>query len=226
MWEMPVENIEVISLIVAIIGSVAVIINSRLIAKRRDVYTPAYNSIDKNTNSIEYDRNVGEFAKIWESLDGHIQDTLAENDLHGWLVMFDGRIEELNRFLYNYQLKLESMSDSSEYIIESDDGYFFDIGGERGQILLEDFINHHGCEIITTEEKGDLWNKLRRNSEKGYHHTEIKNWGPTGSRIDLLWECREATYRNNPNFIGSPDESYRKAVQLAREAHDHLGKRV
>lgn len=220
------DNLEIISLVVAVIGSAAVIINSRLLAKKRDVYTPAYNKVDNNTNSLEYDRNIGEFAKIWDSFDGHVQDKIAEADLHGWLVMFDGDIEELNRFLYNYQRRLESMSDSPDYIIRSQGEYFFDMGGERGEILLEEFINYHGCDIITTPDKGELWNRLRRNSEQGYHHTEIKNWDPYGARIDLLWSCREETYRSDPNSPRDPYEVYRNAVQFARDAKDHLDKKV
>ncbi|WP_152423095.1 hypothetical protein [Natrinema versiforme] len=197
------DHIQIIAIIVGIIGSVAVIINSRLLAKKRDVYTPVYNKVNENIKSINYDRDSGEFDKIWETFDGHIKDKIREDDLEGWLVRFDGMVVNLNTFLYNYKLKLEAMSDSSDLVIKSGNEYMFDMGGERGQVLLDDFINQHGCEIVTTLDKGDLWKRLRRNSEEGYHHTEIKNWDPTGKRIDFLWECREEVYRDDPNFIGS-----------------------
>ena len=187
------DNIEIISIIVAILGSAAIIINSRILAEKRDVYTPAYNKVNENINTLEYNKGTGEFAKIWRSFDSHIQDKIAEDNFHGWLVRFDAKISELNRFLYNFQLNLESVSNSSDYIVELDGRYFFDIGGTRGQVLLDEFINHHGFIFVTTSNKSDLWENLRENSERGYHHTEIKNWGPTDERIDLLWECREET---------------------------------
>lgn len=192
---------------------------------QKDIYVPAYNQIRRYVNSLPYDSDSGEFELLWDSLDPHIRRGIKE-DNRGHFILLDGDLNQLNRFLTNYRLFLESKAEASEYIIYEDGAYFFDVGGEIGEIALEEFINRFGSTIIATSEKKDLWKRLQWGAPHNGYYSSINKWDVHEGRIDLLWEARQKTYLNNPNMVQDPQEVYHGAIERARKAEEFLNSKI
>lgn len=192
---------------------------------QQEIYVPAYNQVRRYVNSLPYDSDSGEFELLWDSLDPHIRRGIKE-DNRGHFILLDGDIDQLNRFLTNYRLLLESKAEASEYIIYEDGAYLFDVGGEIGEIALEEFINRFGSTIIATSEKSDLWKRLHWEAPHNGFYSSINEWDVHEGRIDLLWEARQKTHLNNPNIVQDPQEVYRGAVERARKAEEFLNSKI
>jgi len=194
-------------------------------SREQNVYIPIFNRVQGVINTLDYNTDKGEFQKVWEPLDGHIKRGIDE-EISGPLVMFDGNVSELNRFITNYKIVLENKASESDLVREQGREHRFRIDDEQVEVPVEKLVNRYGETIIATSEKNDLWKRLSWKVERGQFHNEIKNWDPFGERIDLLWKVRVETYQNDPSMVKPPDEVYSETIDYIRMADESLKSKI
>lgn len=199
------------------------------LAKRRnreqELYIPLFNKLEDAVSGPVYDQKEGEFEMVWGRLEGHIKRSVQQ-EIKGPLIMFDGSIATLNRFLDNYKILVRNYAESEGFLTQNDGEYYFDMGGQTGKIELDSFIDQLGSVIATADSASNLWKRLQWNTQRGEFYDEINSWGPSDERVEFLYEMKLRTYREDPSMTQSPSEEFNQAMRYARMAHEEVQEKI